>query len=1156
MKAIKNLRRAASLMLALVLLLTMFPVQGTAEKVATPSDLPTAEETVQEEVAEDMITPDTELLPDSNAPPEETAENSSETPTDDSAEETPAEDAAEGTPTDSVEDADTDTTADTQDETEQPVSLKDAIAANGFAYVPNIRNAKVYNSPDLTSDAHIFTLTRMELALLATDYLDNGAVEVWFLISADAAMHGYVSAKDLAEKAPTAAELDDLTYLVFCKDFATSVGSKPLYLVYGDFVEVEEPTHGETEPDVPADENSAETQAPAENPSEEQPADENPAPEDAEVTEPVTDADAAEEVPDDYIDPSELPEPDPVEVGSYVTVTTQTRVFSDVDETAGYDYIGDLYQGYFVKEATVRVEAAGEDCCGRWWYEVTYLYGDTYANGKLKWTATDRAIVLARETIPTDNTELTVTDYAFPKTGIMMMSMAEAPSGFTLKRISGPTGSFYVGQDNLHGSSGRDAEYKQIATLEGHGKIYATPHFLEGYVVYCLEHTLPGPGENISGGGKQPTGPYLIVDWGSYQITDGYSGAIYGEDTMHGIAWVLAHGYPFMVLDRSDSDNETWSRVATQFAIREVIKQMEGAQYVRDYWQMDNFYAASGNAPAVYLEYARWLARNGIAHARRTGEITVSNKLMGVTDDGYFGSATLTTDADLMRISKNVGTITGNTAGDDANYYYLNSGDTITIHTTANSFAFKVESMADDEADFLVGVPDAAIQKVLIPIEGDPYPMKEIMLDFRMEHGAVLVTKTDADSGAKLSGAAFVLMDDSGSILQTATTDSSGTVTFSNIKAGQYQVQEIGAPTGYLLSVPSTQAVTVTAGTTSRLTFANEQITSKIRIVKTDAQTGAALAGAVFTVTDANGSAVATLTTGSDGTAVTGWLPYGVYTVTETAAPDHYINGGFSAVIDCHEDGQTYTFDVVNEPMQGGIRIVKTDALDGHPIAGVTFDIFQGNALVGSMTTNDSGVAVSPALEPGNYTVVEHELPAGYAGELVSLDAVVEADTTTELTVTNTPIQGKAKIVKTNALTGAPLAGATFTITDASGKTIATLTTDADGTAQSDWLMFGTYTVAEVAAPENFINAGFSQTFDVAKDGKTYSFEVANVPMQGGIKLVKTDAISGKPIAGVTFDIYLGIEVDKAACRAEDIANGIYTPVQPVLQPQKGVVGA
>ena len=408
MKAIKNLRRAVSLMLALVLLLTMFPVQGTAEEIATPSDLPTAEETVQEEVEEDTATLDAEMLPDSTAPPEEATDNSDETPVADAGEETsPAEDVAEDTPTVPVEDADTlpsddapadsetdaessaedaipnPPTAEEQDTAEQPLSLKDAIAANGFAYVPNLRETKVYNNPELTSDAHIFTLTRMELVLLATDYLDNGSVEVWFLVSADAAMHGYVSAKDLAENAPTAAELADLTYLVFCKEFTTSVGVKSLYLAYGDFVEAEEPTDGETEPDVPADEN-AETTTPAENPSEEQPADENAAPENAEAAEAVTDEDAAEELPDDYIDPSELPEPDPVAVGEYVIVTTQTRVFSDVDVTADYDYIGDLYQGYFVEEATVRVEAAGEDCCGRWWYEVTYLYGDTYQDRQAK----------------------------------------------------------------------------------------------------------------------------------------------------------------------------------------------------------------------------------------------------------------------------------------------------------------------------------------------------------------------------------------------------------------------------------------------------------------------------------------------------------------------------------------------------------------------------------------------------------------------------------------------------------------------------------------------------------------------------------------------------------------------------------------------------
>ena len=42
----------------------------------------------------------------------------------------------------------------------------------------------------------------------------------------------------------------------------------------------------------------------------------------------------------------------------------------------------------------------------------------------------------------------------------------------------------------------------------------------------------------------------------------------------------------------------------------------------------------------------------------------------------YIGKMTLTTDADLMRIRKAAGNLTGNTAGSDETYYYLNSGDT------------------------------------------------------------------------------------------------------------------------------------------------------------------------------------------------------------------------------------------------------------------------------------------------------------------------------------------------------------------------------------------------------------------------------------------------------------------------------------------------
>ena len=126
-----------------------------------------------------------------------------------------------------------------------------------------------------------------------------------------------------------------------------------------------------------------------------------------------------------------------------------------------------------------------------------------------------------------------------------------------------------------------------------------------------------------------------------YGQTAGYSGIIYSEKTMHAIGWVLRHTFPFMGLDRYEDECLEWSRAAGQFAIREVIKQLEGSQYVRDYWHMDEFYRATGQAPKEYLEYARWLAANALTYAQMTGEITVSNVSVSIANGVCNGTATL-----------------------------------------------------------------------------------------------------------------------------------------------------------------------------------------------------------------------------------------------------------------------------------------------------------------------------------------------------------------------------------------------------------------------------------------------------------------------------------------------------------------------------------
>ncbi|MFQ9446176.1 MAG: hypothetical protein ACLR4A_01395 [Christensenellales bacterium] len=361
--------------------------------------------------------------------------------------------------------------------------------------------------------------------------------------------------------------------------------------------------------------------------------------------------------------------------GDFVWVTPNTRVYLDIDETAGDEDDGELYDGNFVNEANVYVEQVRQDAQERTWLLVRYLYGEEEPNGEMAWTDTATVWTLAEETQPSDAADYDVTAYAFPFTLVELYAADTPPR---LQTLSGNTGEFYAGQTVYAYSVHDDV---QIASLKNYGAIYATQHYINEHVVYCLEHTMNSPGIR-----NNSDGPYKVVDLAQYGQTAGYSGIIYSEKTMHAIGWVLRHTFPYMGLDRYEDECLEWSRAAGQFAIREVIKQLEGSQYVRDYWHMDEFYRATGQAPKEYLEYARWLAANALTYAQMTGEITVSNVSVSVANGVCTGTTTLTTDAPRIRIRRSVGTITGYTGGEDSTYVYLNSGDTITVSQAGSGF--------------------------------------------------------------------------------------------------------------------------------------------------------------------------------------------------------------------------------------------------------------------------------------------------------------------------------------------------------------------------------------------------------------------------------------------------------------------------------------
>lgn len=1094
---------------------TEAPVLPTQEPMPESTEAPPAEEAAQEvEPTEAPALPTEEPMPEpTEAPSAETALPTQE-PT-----QPPAQAPTEAPPASTEEPAPTDVVP-------LPLSLQDAMAQRGFAYVLAAA-IPLYAAQDLAEPAYCMT---QETAVLLVHRLapEEGFAEVWLLNESYELITAYTAVDALPEAA-----LSD-------QEVAALAGERPSALTADERLVFVVPGYVPSQETVPE---SAETEA---------------------AVQPMEQSSLESVIT-------------PAQPGAFVQVSTQTNVYTDID-SSGMD-ADSLWAGCFTQDATVQIEETLQDALGRWWYRVRYLYGDDFADGTLKWTEQGTLWVLAQETCITGAADLTVTDYALPvSTSSRMMRKSASPMpGFSLKTINAPVPSLYVGQGGLHGSSGKDSAYLQIAKAPGHGTVYATPHYLDGYTVYCLEHTLPGPGENISGGGQQPTGPYVIVDMDSYRINPGYSSIIYHESTLHAIGWVLRHTYPFMVIDDDDPDNETWSRVAGQFAIRQVIRELEGPQYVRDYWNMDNFYRASGQAPGVYLEYARWLAANGIARASMTGAISVSNQSTRFSGGSLTGAVTLTTDADLIRVSRSYGALTGNTAGQDESYYYLNSGDTVSITAPGTHLSFVAESVSSDEeeASFLVGVPDVAIQKVLIPQYGAPYKLQSVTVTFDMPLGAAAVTKTSASTGAPLAGAVFELVSGN-AVIATQTTGADGVARFENLQPGVYTIREKSAPEGYLVSVPGEQSVTVTAGGTAHASFANAEITGKIRIVKRDSLTREALAGAEFTVTRLSAPAGATgvgdsvvIVTDASGVAETGWLPWGRYRIEETTVPQHYVDVGFETEVEIRDSGRTCEIEVENEPTKGYIRIIKTDRLNGNPIEGVRFDIYEndeyGSALVGSMVTDENGVAVSELLRKGRYIVREHGETAGYVFEEIALDAVVKPDETTDLSVTNQPVRVRLKLYKRDAdeYAGKPadvpgtrgdgeLTGAVFRvlaaqdITDRQGNVIyekgavvvdSLTTAGQDASVTTDALWPGVYEIVELAPPVGYQAAVDSIIVDARSAAKQsheavviYEGVVTNEIRYGAQAIVKLlggmsddpdpDRVE-TPEAGAEFLVYL-----------------------------------
>lgn len=357
----------------------------------------------------------------------------------------------------------------------------------------------------------------------------------------------------------------------------------------------------------------------------------------------------------------------------------------------------------------------------------------------------------------------------------------------------------------------------------------------------------------------------------------------------------------------------------------------------------------------------------------------------------------------------------------------------------------------------------------------------------------VTITKKDITGAEKLPGALIEVYDADGNTIYREYTNSKGEIPNIPVVPGTYTFKETYAPSGYALNV-AIKTFTVSAdGKVTGDTEIRDEL-NKVELKKTK-DNGEPLPGAVFGLFDAKDTKIQEATSKADGSVVFTKIPYGSYTIRELSAPHGYHPSEkvWKVDIDGTYVNPTKVLDTVeNQPAPGRIKILKQDELDKHVIADVQFDIFtvgaDGNPgdLVAKMTTGKDGVAESPDLFPADYIVQEHSLPVGYEGALWSEKITVGMDEIITRTVTNKPIQGKIRIVKTDSETGKGLPGAVFTVTrisglpshngEGDGEIVAVITSGKDGTAETPLLTWGEYQIAETRVLDDYLDDGYSVT--------------------------------------------------------------------------------
>ena len=426
------------------------------------------------------------------------------------------------------------------------------------------------------------------------------------------------------------------------------------------------------------------------------------------------------------------------------------------------------------------------------------------------------------------------------------------------------------------------------------------------------------------------------------------------------------------------------------------------------------------------------------------------------------------------------------------------------------------------------------------------------------------VTKFAEDGETKLPGAEFIIRNGEGKYVTAdginfvsftdkdkatkLTTGSDGTFALEYLPLGEYVLEEIEAPEGYMIVTASEDFEIKNSET--RVSINNTKIKAGLKIIKTD-ENGKLLEGIKFTLKNSAGGFVTAsgsggkytytgladtgteFTTDGRGEIFVSGLLWGTYYLSETNAPKGMVGIKDQIVeVDAENHNKTIELKLENRSEKGKIEFEKTDGA-GKGLAGAVFKLKLVEESGTAYSTvkqryaisDDKGRVSFEDVPYGVYELTEVIAPEGYVRSnetyYVSIGGAVAEDkkiVSVPAIWANSRTEKEFTVEKVSADGGEPLNGAVFQVLDEDNNPIENKIITTNGGSGKITLPLGKYYLKETVAPEGYKLNEELIPFEVTTNGRN-TVTVKNTPKTGSLTIKKADK-GGNPLLGAEFKIY------------------------------------